>query len=345
MKLEGQEGQEDIDKPTAIDIIGIWNTSGLIVANTNKELIGKKMPDHYLQDVKTKGSHFGGFENDPLTGENFLIFLQSIRDFEDNQFAGAIILKVKAHVLNEVTGNTAGLGETGEVLIGQRDIDNPTKIEFISDLRHTNNPPIVTIGSDDAIPVQEAVQGMDGEGVSVDYRGEEIFAVWKALPQLEWGMVTKFDKAEAFAPATKLRNWISVIALGTFILMFFLSLIIERFITSPIEELHSGMRIIEKGNLDHKVGYEGGGEIGKLARAFDVMTAAVKQSRADVDKKVEEQTRQLEIEKTEADKARKTAESMNEVMSGRELKMIELKKKITLLENNIIEKPDNNHQN
>jgi len=88
MQLQPRSGYETIDKVTAVAIIGVWDMEGIIVANTNTDLIGKQMPAEFLQGVKTRGAFFGGFENDPLTGENFLIILQAIRDYEDDGFAG-----------------------------------------------------------------------------------------------------------------------------------------------------------------------------------------------------------------------------------------------------------------
>ncbi len=83
MKLQARSGYENIDKQRAIASIGVWDTEGTIVANTNKDIIGNKMSGKFLQGARTKGSYFGGFEKDPLTGENFLIILQAIRDYED----------------------------------------------------------------------------------------------------------------------------------------------------------------------------------------------------------------------------------------------------------------------
>lgn len=94
---------DTIDKRSAISIIGIWDTEGVIVANTQKVLIGNKMPDEYLEAVKKSGTYFAGFQSDPLTGKDFLIFLEIIRDWEDERFAGAVIMKVQAEILNEIT--------------------------------------------------------------------------------------------------------------------------------------------------------------------------------------------------------------------------------------------------
>lgn len=231
MKLESKAGYGDIDRETAIDIIGIWDINGKIVANTNKDLVGKQMPASYLQGVKSRGTFFGGFVKDPLTGVNFLVFIQAIRDFEDGKFAGAIILKVNAQILNEISGAKAGLGESGEILLCQREGD---KVTFITQLRHATKAPTVTLGSNQAMPAQESVQGRGGKGVSIDYRMKEVLTVWKYLPSMEWGIVSKIDVKEALAPANTLA--ISIIIAVAIIsgIVATIAWLFSRTITRPI---------------------------------------------------------------------------------------------------------------
>lgn len=129
----------------------------------------------------------------------------------------------------------------------------------------------------------------------------------------------------------KIDGFITILAVIIgFIILFgvAVALFISRSITKPIEELRQGTEIIEKGNLDYKVGYEGGGEIGQLARAFDKMTIAIKQSRAEVDKKVKEQTHKIIEQQKITGESKVALEKMNKSMTGREMKMIELKKEI-----------------
>ena len=52
----------DIDQVLDIDNISVWDIHGNIVANTNRSLIGKKMPFKFLQILYDKGAYFKGFE-------------------------------------------------------------------------------------------------------------------------------------------------------------------------------------------------------------------------------------------------------------------------------------------
>ena len=93
--------------------------------------------------------------------------------------------------------------------------------------------------------------------------------------------------------------------------------LISRSISNPIKKLQRGIKIVKKGNLNYKVGIDSRDEIGQLSRDFDKMTGSLKKTRAGIEKKVIERTTELE--------------KMNEHMTGRELKMIELKKEIAEL--------------
>lgn len=127
------------------------------------------------------------------------------------------------------------------------------------------------------------------------------------------------------------RQLILVLAMVVLLVFVLVSLTTSSSIVKPIKKLNKGIEIIKNGNLNHKVGSDAKDEIGQLSRDFDEMTMTIKQSRADIDRKVEEQTKELEIQKEEADKARKSAEEINAAMAGREMKMMELKKEIIKL--------------
>ena len=92
-------------------------------------------------------------------------------------------------------------------------------------------------------------------------------------------------------------------------------------IAKPIAKLHEGTEIIEKGNLDYKVGSSAKDEIGQLSRSFDKMTLSLSRE-INEHKRAEETLRR----KT------KKLERFIKTVVGREEKMIELKKKIKKIE-------------
>jgi signal transduction histidine kinase/HAMP domain-containing protein len=183
------------------------------------------------------------------------------------------------------------LGQTGETLIGTK-IDN--EAVFVNPLRHDPHAAFrrrITIGTKEAVPIQEAVNGTNGSGISIDYRGEEILAVWRYLPSPRWGMVVKIDAKEAFAPVIKLRNWSLIIAIITVCAVILIALLVAGTISAPIKTLQKGAEIIGSGNLDYKVGTDAKDEIGQLSRTFDKMTESLKTTTVSRNKLIEEITK------------------------------------------------------
>ena len=104
---------------------------------------------------------------------------------------GVAALQIDTDEIYRLAENYVGLGSTGEIVIAFREGDT---IRLAAPMRHDPNAAfkrLIQIGSDEALPIQYAVRGKKGHGVSVDYRGKNILAAWRYLPQTEWGIVVK----------------------------------------------------------------------------------------------------------------------------------------------------------
>jgi len=126
-----------------------------------------------------------------------------------------------------------------------------------------------------AFAAQKSAAGENGSGIAFDYRGTEVLAAWRYIPFLRWGLVTKIDAVEAFAPVRQLE--IIVISVGALIVLIgvFVALAISGTVTRPILSLQKGAEAIAAGDLGHRVGTEANDEVGRLARSFDAMTDAL----------------------------------------------------------------------
>jgi len=152
--------------------------------------------------------------------------------------------------------------------------------------------------------------------IVTDYRGIEVLSVHTHLPEMDWCLIAEIDTQEAFAPITRLTNILLLIFAIILLISIFISSFISRTITKPLRRLHEGTEEITKGNLDFKVGTPSSDEVGQLSRAFDEMAANLKKSREELEdysknleKKVEERTRDLEID---ISKRKKVEEALRE---------------------------------
>lgn len=135
--------------------------------------------------------------------------------------------------------------------------------------------------------------GHEAVGVFKNYLGVNVLGAHVYIPEMHWCLLAEVSEREAMS---RVRNLMFLFILGGFISIILVILIIflvSKKITDPIDFLRKGTEIIEKGNFDYKVGIKSKDEIGKLSRSFDKMTLAMKESKKDIERKVEEQTKEI----------------------------------------------------
>lgn len=195
----------------------------------------------------------------------------------DGEVIGVVALQVTNREVYALAQNYAGLGQTGEILIGAKIND---KAVFMTPVRHDLNADFrrrIAIGSDRESALQEAVQGTRGDGVVTDYLGNEVLAVWRYQPAFGWGVVVKIDTAEAFSPIMILRTNSFIIAAIAMLLVVLAAWLVSRSISNPIRSLTQSARVIARGDLLHKASVPTSDEIGELAGAFNTMTTQVRE--------------------------------------------------------------------
>lgn len=205
-----------------------------------------------------------------------------------------------------------GLGETGEsVLAKQTALGNPV---FVSPLRYSEkNRADVQI----ATGMRRALNGERGTGIAIDYAGNETIAAWQYLPDLHWGMVTKINKNEAFAPLNELELY-TLLMLGLLlILVMFMAWIVGKSITTPVRNLIKTTNDMAHGNLNQHIivpsyyVYE----FSELAKTFNYMASQLTQSYTNLEHRVQERTFELEVSQMQLIIAKESAESANRAKS------------------------------
>lgn len=154
------------------------------------------------------------------------------------------------------------------------------------------------------------------------------------------------------------------ILLSTLVIVAFLSLLLNQIVISPIAKIKEGLERIGKGDLNWRIVLRTQDEIGDLARRVNEMVEKLEFSYKNLEKKVKETTEELEEAKTvleikvrartrelrelaesleakvkertkELQKKVEELEKFQRLAVGRELKMIELKKEIERLKNQL----------
>jgi signal transduction histidine kinase/DNA-binding response OmpR family regulator len=253
------------------------------------------------------------FQMDPLSGQPAAYVAAPV-------LAGGVVIGVLAIQVNnrevyDIVNDYTSLGETGETVVGALTGD---RVVFVTPVRHDPDAAFrrtIAVGSPGALPIEQAVRGVRGSGVVVDYRGKETVAAWSYLPSLRWGMVVKIDAEEALAPVVRQRR--VGLALGgvTLLGVVGLALLVARSISGPITAVTEAARVVAGGDLRHQVPVDRQDEIGELAQAFNRMTADLRGLYDTMEEKVRQRTLELEASNAQLERAREAAEAANRAKS------------------------------
>ncbi len=139
----------------------------------------------------------------------------------------------------------------------------------------------------------------------------------------------------------KIQNQFNVLFLVNLVVGFLafaiavvLSLIISSNISAPIIKLKNAADRIGKGDLKYKIDIKSEDEVGELAEVFNRMTKELEKSKREMcekNKKLENITKDLKKSKEQLEEKVEELEKFQKVTIDREMKIIELKKKIAKL--------------
>jgi signal transduction histidine kinase len=293
--------QEFLDAKKMLDaqlqqMQSVSDLSDIMLVNPQGRIVYANRPGHFLKDMPNgvdaeqkafaEGKsrvYFSDAYFDKAEDNRFEMLLTAPATDFNGAFIGVIAFEIDMTPVYKLIQDTTGLGNTGEALIGKK-ADN--QVVYLNPLRHDPNATLkrkINIGEEIGRPMQEAVQGKTGSGLSTDYRGKKVIAAWRYIPSLDWGLVAKIDTKEAFADVTNLRNLAVIILVIVIVLSGIIAFSIAHSISEPIKRLSEGAAIIGSGNLDYKIGTNHKDEIGHLSRTFDKMTSDLKQTTASRD--------------------------------------------------------------
>jgi methyl-accepting chemotaxis protein len=148
-------------------------------------------------------------------------------------------------------------------------------------------------------------------------------------------LVITAPKKEVMEPLNRIVVWIFLSTLFIAITVMFVGYFVSKSIVDPIEKLKEFAIKLGNGNLEEPVIVKSDDEVGNLANSFEKLRLSIREQNKELAKygqeletKVKERTKELENKNIELEK-------MNTITVDRELKMIELKKQISELENKL----------
>jgi signal transduction histidine kinase len=123
--------------------------------------------------------------------------------------------------------------------------------------------------------------------------GKPVLSTYAPLRGLGWAVILEepVDMALADMKVVRYFAWLLMgigLLVGAVVLVW-----VGNRMTRPIRELHSGVKIIRSGNLDHQVKIKTTDEIQSLADEFNSMARELKASHSNLEEKVKQRTREL----------------------------------------------------
>jgi signal transduction histidine kinase len=280
---DAREGSEDIQD------IWLTDVSGTVVATTNSAHLAENLAEDTSFLAGRQAPFLSEFRRD--NQQQLLTWLSAPTLDDNGNLLGVIHVVILATRLIEIVSDSAGLGQTGEVLVGRR--EGSDHIRYLHASQLTGDRQIAAA----AVPsMVKAINGKRGFEPA-HYAGHDVLIAFEPVSfqrgVADWGLVVKITTAEAFTPLQNLRR--IVLPLGLLLLIpailsaYWLA---DRY-ARPIMNLARSADILAGGNLKHRVPVDDDDEIGVLSRAFNEMASQLEASYDVLERRVAERTEEL----------------------------------------------------
>jgi GAF domain-containing protein/HAMP domain-containing protein len=285
----------------------LLNLKGQTVASTDEAHRGKVHSDQVYFQEGLKGPYVSFYF--PSSNQLVMVAAQPVID-EGGQTIGVFAGYASTDALNEIMWERTGVGETGKIYLVSAD----HALLTVSRFGEKEGSEIRTQGADAAIENRA-----DGSGFYKDYRGIPVAGVFHWLPKLQVALLAERDQAEIFG-AIYVTLGINVgIALASALIAVVASLFITRSIANPLADLAETATEIAAGDLERvaKVGRED--EIGTLGRAFNSMTAQLRDLIGSLEQRIFARTITLERRTRYLEAAAEVSRAASSILEADEL--------------------------
>jgi len=186
---------------------------------------------------------------------------------------------LRADEIVALSGNYGGLGETGETMVVAYDGRGAPRV------LHPVRAPLDGAPNVAGLQIRHDGPGgraLDGEEALVtdgliDYRGEEVWAATRRIPDTGWGVVVKVDVDEWRQPIAEFRADMTRLAITLAAFAILIGTMLGFRFAQPIHLVAEAANRIRGGELDARSNVQQEDEVGLLARTFDEMAAALEE--------------------------------------------------------------------
>jgi len=197
----------------------------------------------------------------------------------DGRRVGFLAVVLNGRRLVELTQDHTGLGETGELMIVAPDSAGARTLHPVRNPGAEGGHAGSVILSDPEGPGRLALSGTQGlyRGSVRDYRGEQVWAATRFVPETGWGVVVKFDAAEKRAAILEFREKMFSLALSLAGIGMLVAVLLGFRFATPIHKLAEVAGRFGDGDLDARVDVRREDEIGLLGETFNEMAGELQE--------------------------------------------------------------------
>jgi nitrate/nitrite-specific signal transduction histidine kinase len=141
--------------------------------------------------------------------------------------------------------------------------------------------------------VQQVLNGEVGAVRTRDLDGQEIVASFAPIPNTSWGLVNEESWSALLSSSQGYQRFLLLLLLLGVVLPAIVVAIGVRRLTKPITELIEAAQNVAQGDFGRKITAQTGDEIEELARQFNIMSARLQESYANLEQRVTDRTKEL----------------------------------------------------
>ena len=139
----------------------------------------------------------------------------------------------------------------------------------------------------------EPGNGLQQVTISRNAQAQEVLTAYASITPLGWYVFVEQPIAEAFAPLYASLERTGLLLLAGILFALAASLYLARRMVTPIRDIQSGAVAFGAGNLEQRIEVQTGDELEALASAFNNMAIQLRESYANLERKVDERTSEL----------------------------------------------------
>ncbi|MDQ4077524.1 MAG: histidine kinase [Chloroflexota bacterium] len=268
----------------------VLNTFGRVVAThpDRPELLGQDLStrSYFRQLVQTRRPLFSNIVADGPDGTEVIVAAVPILG-ERGEFMGMLagMFRLGAPTTSAFYGG----------IVKQRIAESGTLYVVDGNGRVIYHPDPEQVGAD--FSAQRAVQVVrDGRVdaiLSSDVDGRDTVAGLAPVPMTPWGLVTEESLATLMRGSERYQQFLIALLLLGGTVPALITAVGVRQITRPVEELTHAAQEVAQGHFDHDISTQMGGEIGELAKQFNLMAAQLQASYGQLEQRVADRTKEL----------------------------------------------------